>query len=862
MNRRCCNALVVACCHALAARLWAGGSGLNVAVVVNQNSTNSVELGNYYCERRQVPPQNLLRATNWTGGNITWNRINFEATILNPLLAMLSARQLTNQIDYVVLSMDFPYQLTDSNGVNSTTSTLFYGFKPDLPASPMYNPSSCNLPPLSSNAYAFTEGVFRATPPVSASSNSFLVMMITSSNLAEAKATVDNGVLGDSTMPTQTVNLTKTTDVARNVRYVLLDNAIFDTRLRGNYAMARTNVVVGLDCYNADGLGNLLGYQTGVSCFSMGSTTFVPGAMADNLTSYGGSLFQSDATGQTPLLVFLNAGACASYGTVVEPCNHLGKFPSPLNYVYQARGFSVAECYYQSITNPYQGLLVGEPLAAPFAQPASGSWSNLSANVLLSGVTNLSLQFNASDANHPIQQVDLFVDGTFAQTLTNIPPRQGNVLTVNINGFAANYMIPANATIKSVASNLTVTLNLPAYTNVTKVMAFAHGDRIELQSFDTNKPGSHVSISISNTVGSAAGITTFVTASRTNFLDTIAWGILQFNIAGTVVPGDYLQLTATKTNGAQVTVLVTNSSTNTTLNQFIQQLMNAINATNALQGSDGLVAEDLTLDDVSGWDFNLRARGQGLYAAQIQASIQGTFTISPAGTLALNANLPDLQPRNQLYITAGVTNLPLTFAFNTVTQADGFHELTAVVYEGSHVRTQQRVAQTVRIKNTTLTAVFTTLVGDTNTALEATLVFSVIANNTAAKIELFSTGGSLGTVSNQASSTFSVAATNLGVGLHPFYAVVTGSSAKQYRTATKWIRIIGAEPPFSVAVAAPPPRLAWPAIAGRLYDILSATSLATGFQIRGAVTPTNSAGQWTETNSLGPQRFYRVQAAP
>jgi len=31
-----------------AGQLWAGGSGLNVIVVVNQNSTNSVQLGNPY----------------------------------------------------------------------------------------------------------------------------------------------------------------------------------------------------------------------------------------------------------------------------------------------------------------------------------------------------------------------------------------------------------------------------------------------------------------------------------------------------------------------------------------------------------------------------------------------------------------------------------------------------------------------------------------------------------------------------------------------------------------------------------------------------------------------------------------------
>ncbi len=133
-----------------------------------------------------------------------------------------------------------------------------------------------------------------------------------------------------------------------------------------------------------------------------------------------------------------------------------------------------------------------------------------------------------------------------------------------------------------------------------------------------------------------------------------------------------------------------------------------------------------------------------------------------------------------------MTNLPLAFAFGTATQPDGFHELTAVAYEGSHVRTQRRVAQAVRIQNTPLSAVFTTLVGDTNTALEATLQFSVVANtNGVTKIELFSTGGSLAVVTNQSSAVFAVAGTTLGAGLHPFYAVVTAGGGQQYRIAPK-----------------------------------------------------------------------------
>src|SRR5208283_722651 len=99
-------------------RAGAGGSGLNTAVIINQSRSNSLALGNYYCERRQVPPDNVL-FINWTGGNISWTNGDFQTNLLNPLLAMLATRQLTNQIDYVVLSMDIPFQTFNGSAVNS-----------------------------------------------------------------------------------------------------------------------------------------------------------------------------------------------------------------------------------------------------------------------------------------------------------------------------------------------------------------------------------------------------------------------------------------------------------------------------------------------------------------------------------------------------------------------------------------------------------------------------------------------------------------------------------------------------------------------------------------------------------------------
>ena len=232
-----------------------------------------------------------------------------------------------------------------------------------------------------------------------------------------------------------------------------------------------------------------------------------------------GYLYENSG-GQTTLLAFMNAGACGSYGTVIEPCNYLQKFPSPQDYFYQARGFSLAECYYMSLVNPYQGLIVCEPLAAPFARPPVGAWINLPANSVLSGITDLTFQCTAGTANHPIQQVDLFLDGTWLQTLTNIPPAAGNQLYVTINGCTTNYLVPGNATIATVASGLAGVLNQSAYVLQSKAQAIACGDRIGLQFTDINPPGVQIPVSVSNAIGSASALTAFVAAGMPNFLDT------------------------------------------------------------------------------------------------------------------------------------------------------------------------------------------------------------------------------------------------------------------------------------------------------------------------------------------------------
>ena len=67
-------------------------------------------------------------------------------------------------------------------------------------------------------------------------------------------------------------------------------------------------------------------------------------------------------------LRWLEAGATASYGTVVEPCNHLQKFPFPgIAMFHYALGASAIEAYWKSVAWPGEGVFVGEPLSQPFA---------------------------------------------------------------------------------------------------------------------------------------------------------------------------------------------------------------------------------------------------------------------------------------------------------------------------------------------------------------------------------------------------------------------------------------------------------------------------------------------------------------
>ncbi|MDP1562354.1 MAG: hypothetical protein Q8M16_13325 [Pirellulaceae bacterium] len=153
----------------------------------------------------------------------------------------------------------------------------------------------------------------------------------------------------------------------------------------------------------------VLGATIGVASFDWkaSGSTFQPGAIGDNLTSYG-AIFDK-GNGQTTVAEFLRGGAAGASGTIVEPYAIQNKFPYPLVHAYYARGFSLAESFYMSVNGPYQLLIVGDAMCQPFVRPPLIEVKMDAEQGVVKG--NVPIQLTLKDKSPAVQRFDLFMDG-------------------------------------------------------------------------------------------------------------------------------------------------------------------------------------------------------------------------------------------------------------------------------------------------------------------------------------------------------------------------------------------------------------------------------------------------------------------
>jgi uncharacterized protein (TIGR03790 family) len=308
-----------------------------LAVIVNSADPLSVKIGKYYQKRRNIPPENII-SINISAANPVLSPEQFA-----PIYDSVMERT-PHQVQFYALTWAAPYRV----GCMSITSAFAMGYdeaycaKGCLPtkASPYFN---------SESRYPFRH--YRMRPTMALAGLSF----------ADVKALIDRGVAADFSRPSGTAYLVSTSDKARNVRSIVFD-ATRD--LLGRYVPIKE-----IESDALQGRPDVLFYFIGrAKVANIDSNRFLPGAIADHLTSTGGKLTDSR---QMSSLRWLEAGATGSYGAVVEPCNFPQKFPHPgLVIDHYLLGNTLIEAYWKSVAWPGQGIFIGEPLANPFGVPA------------------------------------------------------------------------------------------------------------------------------------------------------------------------------------------------------------------------------------------------------------------------------------------------------------------------------------------------------------------------------------------------------------------------------------------------------------------------------------------------------------
>jgi uncharacterized protein (TIGR03790 family) len=304
-----------------------------IALIVNTADPLSVAAGEYYARQRNIPAVNVIRVRFPVGTSEMpideFQRVKAEVDAVTP-----------EKVQAYALAWTAPYRV----GCMSITSAFAFGYDRAYCAAGC---AATRLSPYFNSPSRHPEFELHVRP----------AMMLAGSSFHKIKALIDRGVQSDATYPRGTAYLMLTADKARSSRVLLYPQV-------ASVAAGLINIEI----VKQDSLTNrrdVMFYFTGaVSVTGLETLQFLPGAIADHLTSFGGMLTDS---GQMSALRWLEAGATGSYGTVVEPCNFPQKFPHPAVVIGRyLRGETLIEAYWKSVAWPGQGVFIGEPLAAPF----------------------------------------------------------------------------------------------------------------------------------------------------------------------------------------------------------------------------------------------------------------------------------------------------------------------------------------------------------------------------------------------------------------------------------------------------------------------------------------------------------------
>jgi len=348
----------------------------NILLVLNEASPLSLEVGQYYAQKRGIPAQNILRIRTALTDEIS--REDFARQIEAPIAGWLTRNSAQDRILYFVLTKGIPLRVQGTSGENGTIAsvdselTMLY---PKLLGMQVPLPGRINNPyylrdGVVGNARSFSHQLFEI----------YLVSRLDGYTSADIRGLIDRGFApskeGKIVLDQKSSSTGKGEDWLQAAADWMHANGFGDRVVIDSSTTVLKDIpgVLGYYSWGSNdpaikirhfGLGFVPGALAGMYVSSDGRTLSEPpatwnlGTWEDRTTHFANSP-------QSLVGDLIREGVTGVAGHVAEPFLEYTIHPNILFPVYLS-GFNLIESYYLAMPSlSWQTIVVGDPLCAPF----------------------------------------------------------------------------------------------------------------------------------------------------------------------------------------------------------------------------------------------------------------------------------------------------------------------------------------------------------------------------------------------------------------------------------------------------------------------------------------------------------------
>lgn len=318
-------------------KTWAAPAD-DVLVVVNNASADSIAVGKYYLERRNVPEGQIVYINTSTGIDITCS--DYFNQIELPIRNFLDANGLKAKILYIVTTYGIPYKgcySVDSRLADLYNVTEWQGYGTNNPYMRIYYTTYSNGNHMDGVHFSNAYGIY-------------LVARIDGPAPEIAKGLVDKAIYAEKYM-----GLSATGYVAGQPYLVDSINVVCASITKAGYSCVS-------DSGHAGG-PNAAWHNGGGNDYENVWTEWIPGALAAHFQSFTASTTIRDTIGPKVVPAMLAAGVTATWGAVAEP--YAPFVPQPVAYYdyFLNGGFNFAESMYMSTyLLEWMPVIIGDPI--------------------------------------------------------------------------------------------------------------------------------------------------------------------------------------------------------------------------------------------------------------------------------------------------------------------------------------------------------------------------------------------------------------------------------------------------------------------------------------------------------------------